>query len=900
MKPSSLIQVLVCAAVLLTGSPATGQTGAAEILGGEGSIGGRIVPGVEAAGDGEESSDADESSDGGRSSGGGYPSDSGRSSGGGESSGDEQVSGDLISNLQRSLDIIESGLERDSLNSEEIDAIRRQLDFVADTALRARAGAARRAEEQSRLLSVLGPKPGESEPPETETVVSERQRLEDSIAEHKGAVKAANVVLARVEALRNRLAREEFGNLAKVLVQWTEIPLAPGTITGAFVEMPIQWKKFRAHFAEWRTNVEFDRKRVGTLTWWLVLLVVVIAVVVTTRNWVLRRHGPDYREESPSFTRRFRVMLAVGLGNVVLPVVSIAGLYIVLLKSAALTAELNYMVWIVTITLCQYFVVTGLSAAALSPRYPNWRISRFTNDSAVGLYRGIRVFAVIVVVLNLVSIPLIEPQESRGFSEMLVVDVMRDSLHTLFGVIVTVVISLAMLNILRAGNWQFLDVDDDGQSVTVPPGKLVRVFFMAARLGLFIAVAAALIGFVNLGLFLAQRIVWSLLLVAFALLLRAFIAATCNQAVGQESDVGSLLRDKLGYSSSGAARLLFWVLLLVDIMLSVGVLVVLLLLWGVQSADILNTAGKLVYGISIGDYTLSLIDVGVALGIFIVLLVAVRLFQGFLSNRVLAQTVPDVGVRDALTTGVGYTGVIIAVFIAISSLGLELSQLAIVLGALSVGIGFGLQHVANNFISGLILLMQRPIKAGDWIVVGQHEGYVRKINVVSTELQTFDNAEVIVPNSQLVSSEVMNWTHTSTVARVIVAVRVSHEADPEQVRKVLLRCADENSDVLRTPAPVVVFRNFGESALEFELRFFIREADYMLLIGSDLRFAIIAAFREAGITIPYPQRDIHIRTSAGSVDADHEARGGSSDTGESRSRESRRPKGESEEDPDTQ
>lgn len=849
MTPPLLIRVLACAVLLIVAVPVPAQTG------------------------GQDGAASPEAAGGGQSSGSGESSDNGESSDGG------QVSGDLISNLQLSLDIIESGLERGSLNSEEIDATRRQLDFVADTALRARAAAERRAEDQSRLLSALGSKPGESEPPETERVVSERQRLEDAIAEHKGAVKSANVVLARVEALRNRLAREEFGNLAKVLVQWTGIPLAPGTITGAFVEMPIQWKNFQARFAEWRTNVEFDRKRVGILTWWLVLLVVVIAVVVTTRNWVLRRYGPDYREESPSFTRRFRVMLAVGLGNVVLPVVSIAGLYIVLLKSAALTAELNYMVWIVMVTLCQYFVVTGLSAAALSPSYPNWRISRFTNDSAVGLYHGIRTFAVIVVVFNLVSIPLIEPQDSRGFSEMLVVDVMRDSLHTLFGVIVTVIISLAMLNILRAGNWRFLDVDDDGQSVTVSPGKLVRVFFLAARLGLFIAVAAALIGFVNLGLFLAQRIVWSLLLVAFALLIRAFIAATCNQAVGQESDVGSLLRDKLGYSISGAARLLFWVLLLVDIVLSVAVLVFLLLLWGVQAADIFNTAGKLVYGVSIGDYTLSLIDIGVALGIFIVLFVAVRLFQGFLSNRVLAQTVPDVGVRDALTTGVGYTGIIIAILIAISSLGLELSQLAIVLGALSVGIGFGLQHVANNFISGLILLMQRPVKAGDWIVVGQHEGYVKKINVVSTELQTFDNAEVIVPNSQLVSSEVMNWTHTSTVARVVVAVGVSYDADPQQVREVLLRCADENDDVSSIPAPSVVFRNFGESALEFELRFFIREADYMLLIGSELRFAITTAFREAGITIPYPQRDIHVKNPGG-ASLDNKASGDGSSGGQ--------------------
>jgi len=771
--------------------------------------------------------------------------------------------GDLVDNLQRSLAIIESGLARGQLTREEIDGIRQQIDFIADSALRVRTKAMRRVEEQTRLLNALGEKPKESEVPESQQVEAERRQLEDSIAEARGRVKSANVILARVDTLRNRLAAEKFGVLARVLGQRTETPLAPGLIAGAFAEMPNQWQRFEDQLDAWWKNVEFNRKRFGTLMWWLVLLVVVVAVVVPTRNWVLRRYGPDHRDESPSFTRRFRVMMAVGLSKVVLPVVSVAGLYVVLLKSAALTAEVDHMAWLLMITLCQYFLVTGLSAAALSPEHPSWRISHFTNDSAIGLYRAIRGFAVIVVVLNLVSIPLLEPLDSRDLNELLAVNVMRDALHALFGAVVAVVIALAAINILRPRNWRFTRVDDEGERTTAAPGRMALVFFTVAKAGLAVSALAALIGYVNLGLFLSQRIVWSLLLVGFALLLRAFIAATCSQAAGEESDVGSLLRDKLGYSTTGTARLMFWVMLLVDIVLSLAVIVFVLLIWGVQATDIGNTAAKLLYGVSIGDYTLSLVDVGIALGIFVVLFFAVRLFQGFLSRRVLAQTVPDVGVRDALTTGVGYAGIIIAAFIAISSLGLELSQLAIIFGALSVGIGFGLQHVVNNFVSGLILLMHRPIKAGDWIVVGQHEGYVKKINVVATEIQTFDNAEVIVPNSQLVSSEVLNWTHKSTVARVIVSVGVSYDADPNRVREVLLRCADQHDDILRMPAPTVVFRDFGESALVFELRFFIRQADYMLLIGSEIRFAISEAFRDAGITIPYPQRDIHIKTPRG-------------------------------------
>lgn len=781
--------------------------------------------------------------------------------------GEHRSSTELISNLETSLRIIESSLDKRELTKDEIASIRQQVEFVADSALRIRSQALRKAEEQNRLLHALGPKPGESEPPESPKIEVERRRIEDAIAEYEGQIKSSNVLLARVDTLRTRLAREEFGVMARVLSQRTETPLTPGLVAKAVSALPPRLEQFGASIRKWWKSIEFNRARFDTLMWWLVLLVFGLAVILPTRNWVLRRYGPDHRDESPSFTRRFRVMLAVALGNVVLPVVTVVGLYIVFLKSAGPTAEIHDIMSVVMISLCQLFLITGLAAAAMSPDYPSWRISRFTSESAVQLYHSIRQFAVIVVVLNLVWIVISNRYGNRQLAEIFDVDAIEGPLQTLFGALLVATVALSVIHILRRDNWWFVFEDEEGGSSIRPPSRPVRVFFSVARIGLLLGIAGALVGFVNLGIFLAQRIVWSLLLVAFAYLLRAFIAATCSQAIGQHSDIGALLRDRLGYNRSGAERLMFWVMLLVDVTLALAVLVALLLVWGVQAGDIEATANKLFYGISIGNFTLSLLDVVVALGLFVLLFVLVRLFQNFLSKRVLAQTVPDVGVRDALTTGVGYAGTIIAALIAISSLGLELRQLAIIFGALSVGIGFGLQHVVNNFVSGLILLMHRPIKAGDWIVVGQHEGYVKKINVVATEIQTFDHAEVIVPNSQLVSSEVLNWTHDSTVARVVVSVGVSYAADPKQVREVLLKCAEARDEVLKAPSPAVVFRDFGDSALIFELRFFIRQADYMLVTASALRFDIVDAFREAGIEIPFPQRDIHIRTAGPSGEA---------------------------------
>jgi small-conductance mechanosensitive channel len=182
-----------------------------------------------------------------------------------------------------------------------------------------------------------------------------------------------------------------------------------------------------------------------------------------------------------------------------------------------------------------------------------------------------------------------------------------------------------------------------------------------------------------------------------------------------------------------------------------------------------------------------------------------------------------------------------------------------------VGIGFGLQNVVNNFVSGLILLFERPIKTGDWVVVGETEGFVKRIRIRSTQIQTFDRADVIVPNSDLISHQVTNWMLYDPLGRIKVRVGVAYGSDTEKVRDILLEVASGHDMVIKdgsAPEPQVLFRGFGDSSLDFELRCHIDHIDYRLLVISDLNFAIDKAFREHGIEIPFPQRDIHVQTWA--------------------------------------
>jgi small-conductance mechanosensitive channel len=281
-------------------------------------------------------------------------------------------------------------------------------------------------------------------------------------------------------------------------------------------------------------------------------------------------------------------------------------------------------------------------------------------------------------------------------------------------------------------------------------------------------------------------------------------------------------------------------------------------IWGFSWSDVSGWMQSSAIGLYVERLTFSLGDIFFAIFIFIAILLATRWLQRALEEHVLPQTRLDVGVRHSLKAAVGYVGLIIALVSAVSSLGLDLSSLALVAGALSVGIGFGLQAIVNNFVSGLILLIERPVKVGDWVVVGGHEGFVKRISVRATEIETLQRASVIVPNSEILSAAVVNLTHKDSAGRIDIAVSVAYGSDIEKVREVLLKCGASHPEVARWPKPQVIFKHFGDSALDFELRVHLDNIVHYWTVSSEIRFAIDKAFREAGIQMPFPQTEIHL------------------------------------------
>lgn len=377
---------------------------------------------------------------------------------------------------------------------------------------------------------------------------------------------------------------------------------------------------------------------------------------------------------------------------------------------------------------------------------------------------------------------------------------------------------------------------------------------------LLIMLVAEWFGYHLLALYLLRGTAFTALLFFILKLTLQIITSCLNELMGTERGWQQKFRKAFGLKSGEKLPEILWFRIFLYIILWFIFLLLLLKIWGVAQTAFHRLASALFYGFQIGGVNVVFSHIALGALIFIFLATSTRLLRACIARNTELQL--DKGNRESLAAIAGYIGFAIAIIFGLLIAGVSFSGLAIIAGALSVGIGFGLQNIVNNFVSGLVLLIERPIKPGDRIIVGDTEGYVRKISIRATNIITLHRTDVIVPNSDLISKQVTNYMLYDTTFKISNSVGIAYGSDTQKAKALLLEIANSHPQVITERVgyePQVYFKKFGEHSLEFEVICLIKDAELKGRVQSDINFAINKIFAENNIEIAFPQREITIR-----------------------------------------
>ncbi|TCL09514.1 small-conductance mechanosensitive channel [Shimia isoporae] len=717
-----------------------------------------------------------------------------------------------------------------------MDALRNQLDLWRDVFGEESSKSRVSVSTIQAQLQSLGPVPEGGDP---EDVAAERDTLEKQLA------------FARAPARRAELAQAEASELIRAIDvlmrdRQTQLLIEPGPIpVNPAIWLPA-WKDVQRSLL--LMGLEFStswvhEKRSNSLGKTLPIILFYLAVggllILRGGRWV--RSGLEHMltREGKISAARWVMLFLLSFGQVILPMFGVFAL-----TKAVYATDLAGLRGDIVLSNLPLLTFQVLVARWLGERI----FSRYEDPllpiqlSNVEKVQGRHASAALGVFL---AVNTLFSELARYDNWQLEAQAVVFFTTTMFAAICMGVLSRL---VARQGA-QMVVPDESRRSATGLIVVFVSRFMLAAAI---VSVTLGIFGLTRAGGFLVFAATKTVLLIAFILVIQRLVQKIFAALEGRDDDDSSLAA------------------VLIGAMLVIATMPILALFWGARVADLQEIWSQLASGLRFGDMTLSPRTIFIFLLVYSVGHMLTRLSQSMLRDNILPKTKLDPGGQNAIVVGSGYVGIFLAALVALTIAGIDLSNVALFAGALSVGIGFGLQTIVSNFVSGIILLIERPITEGDWIEVGGQMGYVRDISVRATRIETFDRTDVVVPNSDFISGTVTNYTRGNTVGRIIVPVGVAYGTDTRRVEGILREIAEAHPMVLANPAPGIVFQGFGADSLDFEIRAILRDVNWSLSVRSEINHEIAKRFVEEGIEIPYAQRDIWIRNpeALGGVAAD--------------------------------
>lgn len=829
----------------------------------------------------------------------------------GEASGSENEAAFDYKTVSGQLEEIEKSIRKKQFTRQSLDdaaAFLTQQEIVIEFAAK---GIEKNSKYVQDALNALGPEPAEGEN-EDPAIAEMRSKYTAVMNNYKNRLIEANLLKTEMARLNSIISEARSRIIIGNLVAEQNVLIAPHNFFTAIGDAAVFFWEIAISPVEWYRGLSAEERENVYHGGWYVLLILGLALSfgLFLRRYIINKWGYGHTEDYPRYGQKIVVAVITAIAYGVIPSLLIGGCLLWQLTNETLTQS-KFGVVLANVLYYSLYVtlIRALARVTLAPWNGRWRLFNISDEraervfaattlslillGAVGCIRQIAAYfeasealtlllevagdAIKAFVIILMTSRILGRIRNRGAGDEENEEESRGdgaggnggsatgnsgsatgsggsttgNGSSITGMAAAAVNGTAVASekivtsAPTAGSAAALLADDEPENMSLSSKIIVFTTIFAV-----LTFGISLFGYPELATFIFNRFIASVLFIGAFVIVRRFISDLLRRSIVFWIKTFKLRKQLLSKAD-------FLMTLLVTPLLVLFLIYSLLTLWGMPGAFMLQAVKKLVFGFKVGGINISLISIVTGLLVFLISLTLVKMMKNRLSNNLLNRINMDEGIKHSLISGFSFTGFIISAILAIVAMGVDLSNLAVIAGALSVGIGFGLQDVIKNLVSGIILLFERPFKVGDWVLIGGEEGKIKQINIRSTEVETFNKASVIIPNATLISSSLTNLTHGNNWQRQTIAVGVSYDSDAEQVTKLLLECARSCKKVMKVPAPYVLFKNFGESSLDFELRIYVSDIWSGWSAGSDVRYEILRRFREANINIAYPQIVVH-------------------------------------------
>lgn len=731
----------------------------------------------------------------------------------------------VINDLKQQTKVINDQLQKSATSDESLANLKLQLDGLSKKLLDAGVAFRPRLAEINTRLEQLGAAPTGDQAAEPAIVSEERARLIAEKAEINaviGETEDASLAVNQMSVKIGNMRRDLFTQTLSQRVN-LDPTLGSAVTSAAGNQMVSLWSIVKSW---WRFVSTF--KLNSFLAAAFFALIAALIIQLGARRVLGTFCERDLTIDAPSYLSR----LSVAFWSTAIPSGAVGAFfvttYFLLDYFNVLRPDIGALLQSLFIVLGIVFFISRLAFACISPYNPVWRLVPIAPRPGRAL------------VWLITGIALINGLDSF-FSKVNQVLSSPLSLTMAKSLLSTVIIGVLILVIALV------------KPIERNPGEAVRPWPKAFRIFLIllglVPIVAAVLGFIGLARFMAQQIV-----VTGAFLVTMYLGFLTGRAISEEqafasSPVGRILGNRFHFDEAKLDQLGLIVGILINFAVALVGIPLVLMQFGFQWVELKNVFYHLMTGFQIGSISISLMGILTGVALFIIIYLMTHWFQNWLDSKVLARGRVDSGVRNSIRTVVGYVGLVLAALIAVSAAGFNLSSLALIAGGLSLGIGFGLQNIVQNFVSGLILLAERPFKVGDWVEAGTVSGIVKKISVRATEVETFQKQSIVVPNSTLINGNVGNWTLRNKLGRIDINVQAAYTDDPRRVHTLLSEIIRGHPSILKNPEPFVAFQSMTDTSMIFDVFAHVADITSTGDIKNELRFQIVERFHAEGIQL---------------------------------------------------